>query len=359
MKCSVGQVMALLKSNKPYLGVLLIQFVNAGRSLFNKAAISNGMNPYVFVAYGQAFASVVLAPFAIFFESHQFASLSFNLLCKIFFVSLFGLTVSFNLNSLSMDYVSATFTMAISNTVPAITFIMALLLRMESIAIREWHGVAKLVGSIVSLGGAMVFILIKGPPIYSLGRSHKELSSAAPSPSNNSESYYSRGDWLKGSLICVTSNIGRAFWIIMQGPLTKQYPAILRLTALQTFFSCIQSVVWAAAAERNISSWKLRWDVNLLSVIYCGAVAVAINSWLRIWVINKKGPVFLAMFTPLGLPVTAFLSAVLWKESLHWGSLCGALLLVGGLYGYLWGRHQEGKVEKEEKKPAETTQETV
>jgi len=41
------------------------------------------------------------------------------------------------------------------------------------------------------------------------------------------------------------------------------------------------------------------------------------------------------------------------------GSLCGALLLVGGLYGYLWGRHQEGKVEKEEKKPAESTQETV
>lgn len=65
MKCSIGH---LIKSNKPYIGVLFIQFVYAIKALFAKAAIAKGMNPYVFVFYRQAFASLALAPFAFFLE---------------------------------------------------------------------------------------------------------------------------------------------------------------------------------------------------------------------------------------------------------------------------------------------------
>jgi len=50
----------------------------------------------------------------------------------------------------------------------------------------------------------------------------------------------------------------------------KQYPAKLRLTALQCFFSFMQSTVVAVAVERNNpSAWKLGWDIHLLSVAYC------------------------------------------------------------------------------------------
>lgn len=65
MKCSIGH---LIKSNKPYIGVLFIQFLSAIKALFAKAAIAKGMNPYVFVFYRQAFASIALAPFAFFLE---------------------------------------------------------------------------------------------------------------------------------------------------------------------------------------------------------------------------------------------------------------------------------------------------
>ena len=79
--------------------------------------------------------------------------------------------------------------------------------RMESISIKQWHGLAKVLGSIVSLGGAMVYILIKGPPVYSI--SHKKIST----PSTDS---HSKGDWLKGSLAAISSNIVWSLWIIMQ-----------------------------------------------------------------------------------------------------------------------------------------------
>lgn len=57
-----------MEANKPYLAMIVIQFVSAGMSLLSKAAIAKGMNPYVFVVYRQAFAALALAPFAFFLE---------------------------------------------------------------------------------------------------------------------------------------------------------------------------------------------------------------------------------------------------------------------------------------------------
>lgn len=57
-----------MESHKPYIAMLFTQLVYAGMALFSKAAIAKGMNPYVFVVYRQAFASLALAPFAFFLE---------------------------------------------------------------------------------------------------------------------------------------------------------------------------------------------------------------------------------------------------------------------------------------------------
>lgn len=65
MKSFLG-CMAIVEKNKPYVAMLFIQFVYAGMALLSKAAISKGMNPYVFVVYRQAFASIALSPFAFF-----------------------------------------------------------------------------------------------------------------------------------------------------------------------------------------------------------------------------------------------------------------------------------------------------
>jgi hypothetical protein len=50
-----------------------------------------------------------------------------------------------------------------------------------------------------------------------------------------------------------------------------------------------------------------------------GIVVSGITYWMQVWVIEKKGPVFTARFTPLALVITAIISAFLWKEKLYWG----------------------------------------
>ncbi|KAA8537897.1 hypothetical protein F0562_027523 [Nyssa sinensis] len=343
LRCAVA-----IEKNKPYIAMIFIQFVYAGMSLFSKAAISEGMKPSVFVAYRQGFATLALAPFALFFESKKSPPLTCKLLCKIFFVSFCGITLSLNLYYFGMNYTSATFATAITNTIPAMVFIMAVILRMEGVSLSEWYGIAKVLGSMVGLSGAMVFTFYKGPAIY---------QGIEKENSDQSTSSISKGDWIKGALIMLAANLTWSMWLIMQRPIVKQYPAKLRLTTLQCGFSCILSVLWAAAVNRDISAWKLGWDINLLSVAYCGIIVTGITYWLQVWAVEKKGPVFTAVFSPLALILTAVFSALFFKETLHWGSVCGALLLVGGLYSFLWGKNKEAKKETNEQK-AETKEES-
>ncbi|KAF8411631.1 hypothetical protein HHK36_004189 [Tetracentron sinense] len=356
MKCLHGFLMAM-ETHKPYLAMLFIQFVYAGMAMFSKASINGGMNPFVFVVYRQAFGSLALAPFALFLE-RKAPPLSYDLVGKIFLVALCGITLSLNLYYVALNYTSATFAAATTNIIPAITFIMAVFFRMESISIKHLHGMVKVLGSVVCVSGALVYAFVKGPPIKFMNwypSIHNEVSD--PSVTKG----ISNMEWVKGSLIMLSGNTAWSLWLVLQGPIIKRYPAKLRLTTLQCFFSCIQSAILAIVVERNPSSWKIGWDVHLLSVVYCGIIVTAITYWLQVWSIEKKGPVFTAVFTPLALLITAIMSAFLWKERLHWGRLHlsgnlayeitmvysydhnvgGAVLLVGGLYCVLWGKNKE------------------
>ncbi|KAI3830902.1 hypothetical protein MKX03_027962 [Papaver bracteatum] len=323
MKGLSTRITSSMESQKPYIAMMFIQFVYAGMALFSKAAIGAGMNPFVFVAYRQAFASLALTPFSFFLERKKAPRPSLYLLCKIFFASLFGITLSLNLYSVALKNTSATVATASTNTIPAITIIIAAFLRMEIITLKHYYRVAKVVGTIICLSGALVVALYMGPAVKFMNWNsssfhHHQTSHIFNDPSNSSSK------------------------AVDSGPLIKLYPAKIHLTSLQCWFSFIQSLIVAVIFERNNpSSWKLGWDIHLLSVAYCGIVVTGMTYWLQAWCIERKGPVFIAMFTPLALVITIIFTAFIWKEQLHWGSIAGALLLIGGLYSVLWGKNKE------------------
>ncbi|EYU17437.1 hypothetical protein MIMGU_mgv1a008849mg [Erythranthe guttata] len=331
-----------MEKQKAYIAVIVLQCSYAGMILFSKAAMSHGMKPSVFVSYRQSFATVALLPFAFFFHKKGCAPLTWAGAFKIFFVSSYGLALSFNLNLAGLNYISATFGTAILSIVPPLVFIMAVCLRIENLGIRKWHGMAKVFGTMLCLSGAMAFTFYKGPPLYS--------DSSNPTAHNSSQnSTRSKQDWIKGSVLAISGQFFYAMWLTMQAPLLKQYPGKLRLTILQCGFSSLTATIYGAAMERNLSSWKLGWNIELLSIAYCGIIVTGLSYWLQAWIIEKKGPVFSAIFSPLALILAAIFSAVFLKETLHWGSVLGGGLLISGLYSFLWGRNREARIGAQQK----------
>lgn len=66
--------------------------------------------------------------------------------------------------------------------------------------------------------------------------------------------------------------------------------------------------------------FQVRFKLNVsYGEILQGIVVNGITYWLQVWAIEKKGPVFTAMFTPLALIITAIFSTFIWKETLYWG----------------------------------------
>ncbi|XP_052190495.1 WAT1-related protein At5g64700 [Diospyros lotus] len=327
-------------SKKAYLAAILIQLIYAGMFLLSKAAFDVGMNTYIFVFYRQAAATVFLLPLAFFFEWKSAPPLSFATFLKIFMLSLFGITLSLNLYGVALIYTSASLAAATTNCLPVITFFLALLLRMERVKVRTAAGIAKVIGIAICISGATVIAFYKGPPIkLLLPPHHLFLHSAAAATTDQTSS--STFTWIKGCFLMLTGNTFWGLWLVFQARVMKSYPAKLVSTTLQCLLSTIQSFLVAVAVERDPNQWKLQWNVRLLSVVYCGIVVTGITYYLQAWVIEKKGPVFIAMSTPLALLFTMLSSSLLLGEIISLGSVLGGMLLVGGLYSVLWGKSRE------------------
>ncbi|XP_021684616.2 WAT1-related protein At5g64700 isoform X3 [Hevea brasiliensis] len=273
---------------KPYLAVILVQSIYAGMFLVSKAAFNVGMNNFVFVFYRQTAATLFLAPLALFLEWKNRPPLSFVTFCKIFLLSFCGITLSLDIYGIALVYTSATLAAATTNCLPVITFFLALLLRIEVLKLRTFSGIAKLIGIIACMAGAATLAFFKGPH-FKLLCNHQIFGSY---DSQELVGHVSSGKtWIKGCFLMLMSNTFWGLWLVLQG-----------------------------------------------------IMVTGVTFYVQAWVIEKKGPVFLAMSTPLNLIFTMFCSALLLCEIISLGSVMGGVLLVGGLYSVLWGKSKEEKM---------------
>lgn len=340
-----------MESNKkPYLAVILIQAIYSGMFLLSKAAFDVGMNNFIFVFYRQAAATVFLVPLALFFEWKTAPPLSFLTFCKIFMLSLFGITLSLDVYGIALVYTSATLAAAVTNCLPVITFILAVLLRIEIVKLKTTPGIAKVVGILFCVAGVATLAFFKGPQLkFSIHHIFKLHNGSLPHQVHVSSGI----TWIKGCFLMLTSNTFWALWLILQGRVMKSYPSMLLLTTLQCFLSSIQSFVIAIAMERDPLEWKLGWNVRLLAVAYTGIMVTGVTFYLQAWIVEKKGPVFIAMSTPLALIITIFCSVFLLGEIIRLGSIVGGILLALGLYSVLWGKSREQGTEADQKQCSE------
>ncbi|KAF3952175.1 hypothetical protein CMV_022246 [Castanea mollissima] len=303
--------------------------------LISKAAFNEGMSPLVLNAYGQAIATIVLVPFAFLLERMTHCSLSLGLFCKIFLAALCGPAASLDFYYMALRYTSATYGTAMLNTIPVVASIFSVLLRMETVGWSSFYGILKIVGMFITVGGAILLSFYWGPPL-------KIPHAPCPGGSSTETSHVGgHKNLIVGPVLMFLCSVAWSLWLIMQPKLLTQYPAKLKLSALQCLLSSVQSTVIAAALQGNFNSWKIGWDIQLASLAYCVILVAGFTYGLQVWCIEKKGPFYVAIFSPLSLLITTIFSALVWSEQLSCGSLLGGIMVVGGLYSVLWGRSKE------------------
>ncbi|KAI0519547.1 hypothetical protein KFK09_006997 [Dendrobium nobile] len=326
-----------MTGGKPYYAIIFLQFLFAVMNMLTKTAFNRGMSTFVFVFYRQVVASVVLTPLAIIFTRKTDAPKSFKMLSKIFMLSLLGFPINLNLQSVVINYTSATVASAALNLIPVFTFLLSVLLRMETFRLKSIPGIAKVTGVVLCITGVIFVAVYKGPKLKSLNFHHPFLHSC----NNNYSLTENRNLWTIGSFLVFVVAIIWALWAVLQGMILREYPSKLLLSTLISVFSAFQSCLVAFIFEKNLKKWKLHWDEGLLAVSYSGVFNAGLALYLQSWCVDKKGPLFVSMFSPLSLVFTITFASVLLGEVTNLGSVLGCVFMVGGLYFVLWGKSRE------------------
>ncbi|KDO66263.1 hypothetical protein CISIN_1g019712mg [Citrus sinensis] len=206
---------------------------------------------------------------------------------------------------------------------------------MEKVAIRSRSSQAKILGTVVSIAGAFIVSLYKGPPL---------LGFSSPSNSNIQLPVSEYSNWALGGLLLTVTCFSSATWKIFQAAVLKEYPDKINLVFFSCFFGTIQCAVVSIIVERNPSAWKLQPGIQRTAVIYAAIVGTVIRSSIIAWCLQKKGPVFVALFKPLGTAIAVFMAVMFLGETPHLGSLIGTVVIAFGFYAVIWAQGKESNM---------------
>ncbi|KAL0383408.1 UNVERIFIED_CONTAM: WAT1-related protein [Sesamum calycinum] len=303
---------------KPYIAMICLQFGYAGMNIITKVSLNRGMSHYVLVVYRHAFATAAIAPFALILERKVRPKITFTIFMQLFVLGLLGPVIDQNL------YYAG--------------------LKMEKVDMKKVRCQAKVVGTIVTVGGAMLMTLYKGHVINMVwsNYTHPQKSYVPTTIDSNTDK-----DWVKGSILLIIATLAWASFFILQAITLRKYTAQLSLTALVCFMGTLQSIAVPFVMEHRPHAWAIGFDMNLLAAAYAGIVSSSIAYYVQGIVMQKRGPVFVTAFSPLMMIIVAIMGSFILAEKIYLGGVLGAILIVIGLYSVLWVIQKDKKRRKQ------------
>ncbi|BAT98721.1 hypothetical protein VIGAN_10004700 [Vigna angularis var. angularis] len=318
---------------KAVLVMIIVNLALAFVNIFLKKVLNEGMDYFTILTYRQAISAIFLAPIACFYERER--KLEGHIICLLFISALVGVTFTQYLFLMGLEYTSATFSCAFLNMVPVFTFIMALPLGIEKVNMRKVSAKAKVLGTFVCIGGALMLILYKGMPLIKQEQDHIADKGTTTASASNIKK------WIIGSLL-LTAGCGLwSSWFLIQARISRKYPCQYSSTALLSFFAAIQSAILTLLIDRSKTKWILRGKLEILTVVYSGLVGSGLCYVAMSWCVKQRGPVFTSAFTPLLQMFVAVLDFSILQEEIYLGSVAGSVLVISGTYILLWGKSKE------------------
>ncbi|KAL6861393.1 hypothetical protein ACP4OV_017093 [Aristida adscensionis] len=321
------------------VSMVLVQVFTMVMLVLSKLALNTGMRPFVLLVYRNLIAAAAVAPLAIIFERKMWRKLNLVVWGWISINATFGVVLAMGLYYYGLRATSAAYSVNFLNLIPIVTFAIALLLRAEKLALGKWPDRMKLLGAVTCVGGTMVVSLIKGRLLH-LWPTHL-LRYASASPPASSAGGGAHHSMVAGTLFLCGSCLSYALWFTVQVRLAKAFPSRYWATTLTCAMGSMQSFVVGVFLSHNKAEWKLKWDLQLLTVVYSGVFNTGITFVLISWAISRRGPIYPPMFNSLSLIITTVVDSVLLGTSIYLGSVLGTLLIIVGLYAFLWGKSKE------------------
>ncbi|KAL8166773.1 hypothetical protein V2J09_008272 [Rumex salicifolius] len=319
----------------PFVAMMVVESVEAGLITLSKAAMSKGMSNFVFVVYYNALGTLFLFPsFSIHFFSAKRPPVTFALLSRFFLLGLIGICLLQILAYAGINYSSPTLAAAIGNLIPAFTFILAVSMGMEKLDLSKLTSQAKSLGTIVAISGASVMTLYKGPPILTASDSlhmNRHLPLLAQKSSN----------WALGGLLLIITSLLSSTWNVLQTATAKEYPDQVIIVFFFSLFGTIQSGVASFFLERKPSKWKIHNNIEIIAILYAALAVTVFRNSVVTWCLHDKGPVYVAMYKPLSIVISAFMAYMFLGDSIYLGSLIGASAIAVGFYAVIWGQTKE------------------
>ncbi|XP_051121007.1 WAT1-related protein At4g15540-like isoform X3 [Andrographis paniculata] len=287
-----GRFLYLRREVVPFVATVAAECSNVSVTIFYKAAVVKGLSYHVYMPYSYAISALLTLPLAYF--------------CH----------------------------------------------RMEKVKVRSVSSQAKIIGTLVSITGALVVVLYEGPLLIS--STHlPDLARLFPEASTTSSQ--SQANWIIGGSLLAAGFVLLSIWDILQAKFVKDYPAEFILVFWYNLSSFMVSLPVGFIGKPDLSAWKLSFDVKLLAILYAGIMGTGFGTLLHAWGLRVKGPVYVAMFKPLSIAIAAILGVIFLGDNLYLGCVVGSIVISIGFYTVMWGKIKEDMIGSSEECTGESS----
>ncbi|KAI3817562.1 hypothetical protein L1987_11357 [Smallanthus sonchifolius] len=327
--------MMKMKGALPYLAMVVAQVSQVGLTLAGKKAIETGMQNFSYVFYSNVLTCLILLPAAfLIHRSPDHPPLTSSTIGGFLVLGILGFLAQV-VGYAGFTYVSATVATAILNLIPGFTFVLAIIFGVERLDNEQLAMWIKLIGTVVSMLGAIIVTFYTGPAI--INTTH--LNSVSPQGLLGQSS-----NWILGSILMLIDSVLAALFIITQALILKKYSAALIMMLAYCSVIVVLSFLASLILEHDLNAFSLQSKTRLLAILYSGFFGAGFQITIGAWCVKMKGPLFVAMFNPLGIVIAAILGVIFLGESLYLGCLIGSTVIVIGFYGVMWGKSKEDKI---------------
>ncbi|KAK1312981.1 WAT1-related protein [Acorus calamus] len=137
--------------------------------------------------------------------------------------------------------------------------------------------------------------------------------------------------WGKLKVLGTAISVFGALTLVLWQHGSPALPDVLQVTPNGYRDSTAVGLVMVVVGVISFSTW----------ILMLGALNSGLANLFVAWCAGLKGPVFTAAFSPLGLIFTTLLETVFLHHHMDCESVIGSILIVAGLYIYLWSKSKE------------------